>query len=45
MDLDNKLKGMPHVYYFNLDNRTDRRQYMEKQFDRWVLSILDCRVP
>ena len=35
MDLDNKLKGMPHVYYFNLDNRKDRRMYMEKQFKRW----------
>lgn len=35
MDLDNKLKGMPHVYYFNLDNRLDRREYMESQFERW----------
>lgn len=35
MDLNNKLKGMPHVYYFNLDNRTDRREYMESQFERW----------
>ena len=35
MDLDNKLKGIPHVYYFNLDNRKDRRMYMEKQFKRW----------
>lgn len=35
MDLNNKLKGMPRVYYFNLDNRTDRKKYMEDQFDRW----------
>lgn len=35
MDLNNKLKGMPHVYYFNLDNRLDRREYMESQFERW----------
>ena len=35
MDLDNKLKGMPKVYYFNLDNRTDRRKYMERQFTKW----------
>ena len=35
MDLDNKLKGMPKVYYFNLDNRTDRRKYMEKQFNKF----------
>jgi len=35
VDLNNKLKGMPHVYYFNLDNRTDRREYMESQFEKW----------
>ena len=35
MDLDNKLKGIPHVYYFNLDNRKDRRMYMEKQFNKF----------
>jgi hypothetical protein len=37
MDLNNKLKNMPHVYYFNLDNRTDRREYMETQFDYWEI--------
>ena len=35
MDLNNKLKGLPTIYYTNLDNRTDRREYMESQFDRW----------
>jgi len=35
MDLDNKLKGLPHVYYFNLDNRVDRKEYMEDQFEKW----------
>ena len=35
MDLKNKLKGLPPVYYINLDNRTDRREYMESQFDYW----------
>ncbi len=35
MDLANKLKNIPHVYYVNLDNRTDRREYMESQFDFW----------
>ena len=35
MNLKNKLKGLPSVYYVNLDNRTDRRQYMETQFDYW----------
>lgn len=32
-----KLKGLPHLYYFNLDRRTDRRDYMESQFDRWEI--------
>jgi hypothetical protein len=35
MDLNNKLKGIPHIYYFNLDNRTDRREWMENQFKSW----------
>ena len=39
MDLNNKLKGIPTIYYVNLDNRTDRREYMETQFDH--LGIID----
>jgi hypothetical protein len=35
MNLNNKLKGIPHIYYFNLDNRTDRREWMENQFKNW----------
>jgi hypothetical protein len=35
MDLENKLKGLPHIYYFNLDNRIDRRVWMESQFKYW----------
>jgi len=35
MDLKNKLKGLPHVYYLNLDNRVDRKEYMENQFEKW----------
>jgi len=35
MDLNNKLKGIPHIYYLNLDNRTDRREWMESQFKNW----------
>jgi len=31
----NKLKNLPHIYYFNLDNRSDRRKYMEDQFNYW----------
>jgi len=35
MNLHNKLKGLPAIYYTNLDHRTDRREYMESQFDYW----------
>lgn len=36
--INHKLIGIPTVYYFNLDNRTDRREYMESQFQRWGIS-------
>jgi hypothetical protein len=35
MDLKNKLKNLPHIYYLNLDNRVDRKLYMENQFLYW----------
>jgi len=35
INLSNKLKGLPHIYYVNLDNRSDRKKYMESQFDFW----------
>jgi len=35
MNLKNKLKGLPTIYYTNLDDRLDRREYMESQFDYW----------
>jgi len=35
MDLKNKLVGFPHVYYFNMDEETDRREYMETQFNKY----------
>jgi hypothetical protein len=35
MNLQSKLKGLPAIYYTNLDHRTDRREYMESQFDCW----------
>jgi hypothetical protein len=33
MDLKNKLKNLPKIYYINLDERTDRKNYIESQFD------------
>ena len=30
-----KLKGFPHIYWINLDDKTDRAKYMEDQFSYW----------
>jgi hypothetical protein len=38
MDLKNKLKNLPTIYYINLDNRIDRKEYMESQFDKFKIS-------
>lgn len=35
MDLDNKLKGFPPILLLNLDERTDRLEYTETQYDYW----------
>ena len=32
-----RLRNFPHIYYVNLDNRKDRRIYMEDQFQQWRL--------
>mgnify|MGYP001161167848 FL=1 len=32
-----KLKGIPHIYWINLDDKTDRREYMERQFEYWEI--------
>lgn len=33
MNLNNKLKNIPKIYYINLDERPDRKKYIESQFD------------
>jgi len=38
MDLENKLKGLPPIYYINLEHRTDRRESMESQFNYWGIT-------
>jgi hypothetical protein len=38
VDLENKLKGLPMIYYINLDHRTDRREWMESQFNYWGIT-------
>lgn len=32
-----KLKGLPPIYWLNLDNDTHRREYMENQFAYWQI--------
>mgnify|MGYP006285113377 FL=1 len=32
-----KLKGIPHIYWLNLDTDTHRREYMETQFKYWEI--------
>lgn len=32
MTIHSKLETIPPIYYFNLDHRIDRREYVEKQF-------------
>ena len=36
--MSNKLKGIPSIYYLNLDSEVDRRRYMERQFEKWNLN-------
>ena len=31
--IEEKMRCIPHVFYFNLDHETDRRYYMENQFN------------
>ena len=32
-----KLKGLPPIYYLNLDGQPDRAKYMEDQFSYWEI--------
>jgi len=33
--ISNKLEGIPPLYYINLDDHTDRKEFMEAQFKQW----------
>ena len=37
MNLNDKLKGIPKIYYLNLDERPDRKEYTESQYDYWKI--------
>ena len=32
-----KLKGLPPIYYINLDDKPDRAEYMENRFKYWEI--------
>ena len=32
-----KLKGIPPIYYINLDGQPERKVYMEAQFKYWEI--------
>jgi hypothetical protein len=38
MTIHSKLDGLPPIYYFNLDHRKDRREYLEKQFSDYGIT-------
>jgi hypothetical protein len=38
MDLKNKLRGLPPIYLLTLDERPDRQEYTETQYDYWGIS-------
>lgn len=38
MNLSNKLKNLPKIYYFNLDEREDRKDHIETQYDYWGIT-------
>ena len=37
MNLKNKFKGIPPIYYLNLDCRIDRRKHTESNFEYWKI--------
>lgn len=38
MDLKNKLKGLPPIIVLTVDERPDRQEYTENQYDYWGIS-------
>ena len=33
-----KLKGLPPIFYLNLDYRQDRKEHIEDQFKKWDIT-------
>ena len=32
---DDKLKGLPPIFYLNMDHRTERKEHLESEFSKW----------
>ena len=37
---DDKLKGLPPIYYLNMDHRTERKAHLENEFSKWDITCL-----
>ena len=35
---DDKLKGLPPIFYLNMDHRTERREHLESEFSKWGIT-------
>ena len=35
---DNKLKGLPPIFYLNMDHRTERKEHLENEFSKWGIT-------
>lgn len=37
-DIKHKLNGIPHIRYLNLDERVDKKDYIERQFEKYNIT-------
>tara|TARA_B100000214_G_scaffold54737_1_gene34933 strand:+ start:205 stop:1074 length:870 start_codon:yes stop_codon:yes gene_type:complete len=35
---DDKLKGLPPIFYLNMDHRTERKEHLESEFSKWGIT-------
>ena len=35
---DDKLKGLPPIFYLNMDHRTERKEHLENEFSKWGIT-------
>ena len=37
-NFDDKLKGLPPIFYLNMDHRTERKAHLENEFSKWGIT-------